>query len=100
MNRKERLCAVLGGCFGAALTMAVCSFSPIGAQSGDTFGEISCTGLRIVAQDGKTGVTLGTGTEGSFVSVHGTEGKSEAALRLDKKGGQVVIWGVDGNSHA
>ena len=82
MNTKERLYAVIGGCVGAAVAMVSCSFFPLGAQSqGDKFGEITCTGLKIVAQDGKTGVALGTGAEGSFVAVHGTDGKSEAALR-------------------
>ena len=77
MNTKERLYAVIGGCVGAAVAMVSCSFFPLGAQSqGDRFGEITCTGLKIVAQDGKTGVALGTGAEGSFVAVHGTDGKS------------------------
>ena len=47
MNRKGSLYAVIGGCVGAVLTLAVCSVMPIGAQNGDaTFGEIICTGAE------------------------------------------------------
>ena len=87
MNTKERLYAVIGGCVGAAVAMVSCSFFPLGAQSqGDRFGEITCTGLKIVAQDGKTGVALGTGAEGSFVAVHGTDGKSRRRCVLMSTG--------------
>ena len=49
MKAKERLYAVIGGCVGAVLTMVVCSFLPLGAQSqGGSFGEITCTGLKVV----------------------------------------------------
>ena len=54
MSSKERLYAVIGGCVGAVLTLVVCSFSPIGAQSqSGEFGEIICTGLTVVDTKGK-----------------------------------------------
>ena len=60
MNTKERLYAVIGGCVGAVLTMVVCSFFPLGVQSqADSFGEITCTRLRVVDSDGREIVTLG-----------------------------------------
>ena len=39
---------------GAVLTMAVCSFLPLGAQSQSdgVFGEITCTGLKVVNAEG------------------------------------------------
>ncbi len=65
MNRKESLYAVIGGCVGAILTMAVCSVLPLGAlsqsnRSGETsFGEINCTGLRVFNPYGIRVIELG-----------------------------------------
>ena len=66
MNRKASFYAVIGGCVGAVLTMAVCSVLPIGAQSqsDSVFGEITCTGLKVVDAERKTTVLLGTGVFG------------------------------------
>lgn len=53
MRKKEGLYAVVGGCVGAVLTMAVCSLSPLGAQSqlDGNLGKIICTGLTVVDPD-------------------------------------------------
>ena len=50
MNRKERLYAVIGGVVGPVLTMVVCSFSPLGAQSENDaqFDTITCKVLKVV----------------------------------------------------
>ena len=42
MKTRERWYAVIGGCAGAFLTLAVCSFSPLGAQnqSGNFFDNL------------------------------------------------------------
>ena len=57
MNSKGLLYAVVGGCVGSVLTLVVCSFSPLGAQSQSdgNFGEITCTKLIVV--DPLKGVT-------------------------------------------
>ena len=53
MKAKEGLYAVIGGCVGAVLTLSVCSFSPLGAQSqSGEFGEIICSGLTVVDSKG------------------------------------------------
>ena len=59
MNTKERLYAVIGGCVGAVLTMLVCSFLPLGAQSQSDghFDEITCRRLRVVADNGSDSET-------------------------------------------
>ena len=60
MNTKERLYAVIGGCVGAVLTMLVCSFLPLGAQSqGNRLGYITCTGLKVIDSAGRTMVDIG-----------------------------------------
>ena len=62
MRRKEGLYAVIGGCVGAVLTMVVCSFLPLGAQSQleANFGEITCTALRVVNEKNNEIITLGS----------------------------------------
>lgn len=77
MNRKASLYAVIGGCVGAVLTMAVCSVIPLGAQNGDaTFGEITCTRLKMVDAVGATLVTLDTFGNGGVVAVMAKRGMS------------------------
>ena len=62
MNTKCGLYAVIGGIVGAVLTMAVCSVMPLGAQNGDaTFGDITCTGLKVVDEKGTTRATVYAG---------------------------------------
>ena len=62
MNAKERLYAVIGGCVGAVLTMAVCSLLPLGAQSQgeDVFDEITCTKLTVINAENNEIITLGS----------------------------------------
>ena len=109
MNTKERLYAAIGGCVGAVLTRVVCSFLPLGAQSqGDRFGEITCTGLKVVGPDGSLQVRLGgdllnDGDNASvFISDLGYGGAimcfgkdaSSVMLGATKYGGTVHVFGT------
>ncbi len=70
MKAKERLYAVIGGCVGAVLTMVVCSFFPLGVQGqSDRFGEITCTGLKVINPAGRPMVELGSGETGGIVGI-------------------------------
>ena len=94
MNRKESLCAVIGGCVGAVLTMMVCSFLPLGAQSQSdgVFEEITCTGLKVVDAEGNIRVLLGTVERGGLVLIDAKEGGS-VLLFTTKHGGRVEARG-------
>ena len=50
MNRKERMYAATGSCVRAVVTMVVCSFLPLGAQSENDaqFDTITCKVLKVV----------------------------------------------------
>ena len=100
MNRKESLCAVIGGCVGAVLTMILCSFLPLGAQSqSDTkFGKITCTELEIVDSDGTVAVIHATG-DGGGVDLRGKDGAGYVNLWIDEHGGTVAV-GKDGDLRA
>ena len=66
MKSREAWYAVVGGCVGAVLTLVVCSFFPLGAQSqADRFGKISCTGLTVVDPDLGVRVRLGYDDRGN-----------------------------------
>ena len=82
MRRKEVSLAVIGGIVGAVLTMAVCSFSLVGAQdkAGDTaFHKVTCRELEVVDEDGVIGV---------FVVVHPELG---GTIRTISKDGKVAM---------
>lgn len=116
MNTKGSLYAVIGGVVGAVLTLAVCSVMPIGAQNGDvTFGEITCTGLRVVdavelskiqlaydenggrivvsnSKDGTVGVSMGINQEGGGgISVSSPERPVAAMISIGDDGGFVIV---------
>ena len=93
MQRKEAFYVVLGGCVGAVLTMMVCSFLPLGAQnqSDGFFGEIICTGLKVVDTDGSERIVLGT---------HETEELEFVDEKLQPRYSEVneafiKVWGED-----
>ena len=94
MNRKAGFYAVIGGMVGAVLTMAVCSVMPIGAQNGNaTFGEITCTGLKVVDEAGIAGIQLSTGADRySGVTIYGSEIGTFSTLT----GGGIVVSGTAG----
>ena len=96
MKAKEQWYAVIGGCVGAVLTLVVCSFSPLGAQSQSdgNFGRITCTELEVVSPDGIFGkITCGDLSVVDY-SDDGTE-----VVRIfasTRGGGSIVIVGGDG----
>ena len=91
MRRKESLYAVIGGVVGAVLTLALCSVMPIGAQNGDaTFGEILCTGLKVVSE-GKEMIKLGADDDGGSIWVLGEHGS--VRVGLSGNGGSVTVYG-------
>ena len=71
MNKKELLYAVTGGIVGAVLTMAVCLFSPIGAQSQSdvNFNKITCAELEVVGPDRTRRVSIAALKDGGVVRV-------------------------------
>ena len=75
MRRKEVLYAVIGGVVGSVLTMAVGSFSPLGAQNeveDAEFDTITCRRMKVVDPDsGYTKVTLGIHGPSGFIAVKG-----------------------------
>lgn len=97
MRRKESLYAVIGGIVGAVLSMAVCSFLPLGAQSQSNgkFREITCTELKVVDAAGKTKVSLDTFGFDGRVEVFGKTGS--VALITNEDGGRVGVYGRAGD---
>ena len=124
MRKKEHWYAIIGGCVGAVFTMVVCSSFPIVAQSqGDNFGEITCTGLRVVNAKGTAVIRLvGSESGGTimvfedsvppfkWVSMHCDREYSEfsitnglsALVRVgaDEKGGSVAVYSQDQADHS
>ena len=98
MNQKGSLYAIIGGCVGAVLTLAVCSVMPLGAQNGDAmFGEITCTALKVVDIEGNDKVVLSASPfnhKSGFVIVYG--GEASVYLQADRirpRMGIIDKWG-------
>lgn len=105
MKRKEVLYAVIGGCFGAFITMLVGLFIPVGvvAQSRSTdavFHTIQCKGIEVVDESGETRVRIRSGLFGGLVTVRGKEGKGVAELSVGEYGGTVWLEGNNGEPSA
>lgn len=99
MKANERLYAVIGGCVGAVLTLVVCAFFPLGAQSQrDTFGEITCTRLNVVGSDGSVKILLGVINEGGVINVFGEEANARPVVTIDAGdyGGQILTFSRKG----
>lgn len=98
MKRKEALYAVVGGCVGAVLTMVVCSFSPLGAQSQSdgNFDMVTCRGLMVEDTYGKSKVLIGVNTisHKGFVLVMDTDGTG-VEINSNEDGGSVSVYGKD-----
>ena len=79
--------------FGALLLFMGMLLSPVTAQR-DKFGEIECTSLTVVdPKTGKSGVSLRVDEDGGFISAHGKDGKSAAALGIGEHGGACLcLW--------
>lgn len=105
MRRKEMLfAAVIGGIVGAVLAMVGVVVLPLGAQSNsEKFGEIVCTGLKVIDLDGKKRITvdpvMGIIVDDPAMGIFVTQGEGvAAAMSVKKHGGLVDVYGKDGNS--
>lgn len=115
MRRKESLYAVIGGCVGAVLTMAMCSVLPLGAQNeakDAEFGAITCESIRVVSPgksptssttvgagvimvsggEGSVGVTIVSSSDGGIIAVR-NKGGGMAKMMIDGYGGRVEVYG-------
>ena len=106
MKTKEAWYAVVGGVVGAVLTMAVCSFSPLGAQSDAvSFETVTCRELNVVDKNGDGRVWLWyggvhvfgeegiTGMRGGQVTVVNASNGTGAKMGINEHGGGMVVFG-------
>ena len=89
---------VIGAVLGVTILLIGMVVSPTTAQK-DTFGEITCTGLTVLGQDGKKRVRL-RDFLGGAVEVWGKDGRSKADMRVGKYGGLVSAYGNDGKGRS
>ena len=80
MSNGRWLCAVLGGCVGAILTMVVCSFTPLGtqAQPDGEFAKITCTELEVMGANGTGTVQILAHEHDRIIAVIGKNRESKA----------------------
>ena len=89
-SRNGSLYAIIGGCVGAVITLAVCSVLPLGAQSqASHFGAITCTELRVIDEAGLTQALLSCGDKGGSIGVTGKDGQGMVVITINKHGGYV-----------
>ena len=98
MKAKERLYAVIGGCVGAALTLVVCTFFPTGAQTQeDSFGEITCTGLKVIdPKNGTAVIELVPDKWGGRIKIRHTIDLVLAEFSAEPFGGSAVVRNIEG----
>ena len=95
MRRKECLYAVIGGCVGAILTMAMCSVLPLGGQSqsdGLVFGEIRCTKLIVRGEISCTQLAV---VNSDLDRTNVGRGPAVMIMANEKHGGQLYVKGTD-----
>ena len=94
MRRELIYAAVVGGCVGALMTMALGLVLPLGAQNearDAEFGTITCTELNVVNSAGKTLVWLNTG------GVDWVEDRNgELSPVGHERGGRIMVYGENG----
>lgn len=77
---------VTGAVLGVTILLIGMAVSPTTAQR-DAFGEITCTGLRVLNQNGTSAVKLTSSERGGVVSVWGKDGKKDAMMGGMEPGG-------------
>ena len=98
MKTRERfLYMMLGGVFSAVLIFVGMAVSPLTAQR-DTFGEITCTGLRVLYPDGTVAVYLGQSDDGGEVTCYDTAGKTQVAMQSSKYGAGLTLLPTGDNT--
>lgn len=97
MRAKERLCwAVTGGAW-LGIIIGLC-ISPLTAQR-DIFGEITCTGQRVVDSEGNQRVSLMASPEGGLVAVCDSNGNPGTMLVGFEGGGKIFVMGQGREEH-
>ena len=87
MNFGQKL---IFAALGSILTIVGMLFSPFQKSQ---FGEIECTKLRIVNEDGKNRVVLATRETGEGrLSVYDEDGDTAISLGVVESGGYVSVW--------
>ena len=98
MQTKERLYAVIGGIVGAVVTLAVCSFAPLGAQSQSdgSFDVVTCRELKVVDSEGK-GVRIQSLSSSGYIFVEGRHGDGVTIMGTDvsANGGSIHVFGKE-----
>ena len=98
MKFSEKLGYVaLGGLLMLAGMLAA-NLTPLTAQR-DSFGEITCTGLRVVDSEGKQRVGLMASPEGGLVAACDTNGNPRTMLVGFKGGGKIFVMGHGREEH-
>ena len=89
MNRS--MYAVIGGFVGALFAMVVCSFFPLGVQSqANHFGEITCTGLKVVNNDNVPRITLDALSNTGIIQIDSSEDSALANFQISSPVG--LLW--------
>ena len=91
MKSRERLYYWVTGGVLAGIIIGMC-MSPLTAQDGK-FGEITCTGLKVVNPSGRTMVKLTTDERGGNLTIWGKHVLPGAKMSIDDRGGNVTVWG-------
>lgn len=119
MKAKERFFyMVTGAGLGVTILLVGMAVSPTTAQK-DAFGEITCTELTVLGQDGKKRVRLRDFLGGAVevwdedekisatiyaafpdVSVYGKDAKGNASLGIDEHGGVINVCNNEGRKQA
>lgn len=103
MHLKQKLTFMA---FGSILTLAgyllATPTRDVTAQSetdkATVFDEIYCRELNIVDENGKTRVTIGTISNGGFMSVDNADGRSVVTISTTSRGGFMLVNHADGGT--
>lgn len=120
MKRELIFAAVVGGCFGALLTIMLGLVVPLGALSGEDghFDVVTCKEVKVVDLEGKgvsiqsvhsSGLIVVDGSDGGkvmisgigpdsgrpFIHVFGKEKEGSAGISIDDNGGCVEVFGKE-----
>lgn len=98
MNVKQKFGYTLLGGVIAVIGMLIGIYqSPLAAQDGK-FGEITCTGLKVMDAYGEVMTAIGNDKYGGLIVVTGKDGKPGVLMGIEEEGGRVDAIGKDGKS--
>ncbi len=90
MKYGERLGYIAVGGLLMLVGMLAANLTPLTAQR-DSFGEITCTGLRVVDSEGNQRVSLMGYPEGGIVAACDSNGNLRTSLVGFEEGGKIVV---------